>query len=85
MTQIEKHQWGERSYAIEELAAALKVVARGLGWAGAGCPPVVHGLAAIEGLAWGLRDAVSRYPTETAPEPAPEPPSDLRSSASICG
>lgn len=60
-----RDKWVGMLRTLEGSASALKV--QSLADFGSsrpvGCHPVTDGLAAIEGLIWGLRDAISRWPT----------------------
>lgn len=65
MNASNREKWVEMLYSLEQQVTALKVqslvdfkASRPVG-----CHPVTDGLAAIEGLVWGLRDAISRWPT----------------------
>ena len=65
MTTDARKLWEEKLLNLETRVSELKREAvEGLDTQSrVGSHPVVCGLAAIEGLVWGLRDAVGRFPT----------------------
>jgi len=69
MTKIMQQKWAQRIEDLQVKVGEMKAEAgKEMPNCRVGCHPIVNGLAAIEGLAWGLSDAISRFPTEEAIE-----------------
>jgi hypothetical protein len=60
-----KVKWSERVKDLENRVSEMKREAsKDLPSPPVGCHPIVLGLLAIEGMAWGLYDAISHFPSE---------------------
>ena len=64
MNKTMRDKWVQRIQDLEAEVSELKAEAQRDTYQPVGCHPIVHGLAAIEGLTWGLDDAIRRFPTE---------------------
>lgn len=64
MTKEQQTIWTTKLAALEEKISELKKDAAGDFPRIVGSHPIVFALAAMEGMAWGTKDAISRFPTD---------------------